>query len=58
MAIQLTRIARAASFALVLLSACIARAEDAAEIEVTYYHDDGQDELGIVFVGPPAAAIM
>ena len=26
--------------------------ERAAEIEVSYYHDDGQDEFGIVFVGP------
>jgi hypothetical protein len=31
--------------------------ERAAEIEVTYYHDDGQDELGIVFVGPTPEAI-
>lgn len=31
--------------------------ERAAEIEVTYYHDDGQDEFGIVFVGPTAEAI-
>lgn len=31
--------------------------ERAAEIEVTYYHDDGQDEFGVVFVGPTAEAI-
>jgi hypothetical protein len=31
--------------------------ERAAEIEVTYYHDDGQDEYAIVFVGPTAEAI-
>jgi hypothetical protein len=31
--------------------------ERAAEIEVTYYHDDGQDEFGIVFVGPTPEAI-
>jgi len=31
--------------------------ERAAEIEVSYYHDDGQDEFGIVFVGPTAEAI-
>ncbi|HEY9380196.1 MAG TPA: DUF6806 family protein [Burkholderiales bacterium] len=31
--------------------------ERAAEVEVTYYYDDGQDEFGIVFVGPTAEAI-
>jgi hypothetical protein len=31
--------------------------ERAAEVEVTYYHDDGQDEFGIVFVGPTPEAI-
>lgn len=31
--------------------------ERAAEIEVTYYHDDGQDEFGVVFVGPTPEAI-
>ncbi|MCL4801742.1 MAG: hypothetical protein KJ025_19280 [Burkholderiales bacterium] len=31
--------------------------ERAAEIEVTYYHDDGTDEYGIVFVGPTPEAI-
>jgi len=31
--------------------------EQAAEIEVTYYHEDGQDEYGVVFVGPTAEAI-
>jgi hypothetical protein len=31
--------------------------ERAAEIEVSYYHDDGQDELGVVFVGPTPEAI-
>lgn len=31
--------------------------ERAAEIEVTYYHEDGQDEYGVVFVGPTAEAI-
>jgi len=25
--------------------------ESAAEIEVSYYHDDGQDEFGMVFIG-------
>lgn len=31
--------------------------EAAAEIEVTYYDDDGNDEANIVFVGPTEAAI-
>ena len=31
--------------------------ERAAEIEITYYHDDGQDEFGVVFVGPTPEAI-
>lgn len=31
--------------------------ERAAEVEVTYYHEDGQDEFGIVFVGPTPEAI-
>jgi hypothetical protein len=31
--------------------------ESAAEIEVTYYHEDGQDEFGVIFVGPTAEAI-
>lgn len=31
--------------------------ERAAEVEVTYYHEDGQDEYGIVFVGPTVEAI-
>jgi hypothetical protein len=29
----------------------------AAEIEVSYYHDDGQDEFGMVFIGPTPEAI-
>ncbi len=29
----------------------------AAEIEVSYYHDDGQDEFGMVFVGPTPESI-
>lgn len=32
-------------------------AESAVEIEVSYYHDDGQDELGMVFVGPTPESI-
>lgn len=31
--------------------------ERAAEIEVTYYNDDGTDEFGLVFVGPTPEAI-
>jgi len=31
--------------------------ERAAEVEVTYYYEDGQDEFGIVFVGPTPEAI-
>jgi hypothetical protein len=31
--------------------------ERAAEIEITYYNDDGQDEYGVVFVGPTPEAI-
>ena len=31
--------------------------ESAAEIEVSYYHDDGQDEFGMVFVGPTPESI-
>jgi hypothetical protein len=29
----------------------------AAGIEISYYHDDGQDEFGVVFVGPTPEAI-
>jgi hypothetical protein len=32
-------------------------AERAAEIEVTYYHDDGSDDYQLVFVGPTPEAI-
>jgi hypothetical protein len=32
-------------------------AEEAAEVEVSYYHDDGRDEYGVVFVGPDAQAV-
>ena len=31
--------------------------EAAAEVEVSYYHDDGQDEFGMVFVGPTPESI-
>lgn len=31
--------------------------ESAVEIEVSYYNDDGQDEFGMVFVGPTPEAI-
>jgi hypothetical protein len=32
--------------------------EEAAAVEVSYYHEDGQDEHGWVFVGPTADAIQ
>lgn len=32
-------------------------AEEASEIEVSYYHDDGRDEYGVVFVGPDARSV-
>jgi phenylpyruvate tautomerase PptA (4-oxalocrotonate tautomerase family) len=31
--------------------------EQAAEVQLSYYHEDGRDEIGIVFVGPNADAI-
>lgn len=31
--------------------------EAVAEIEITYYHEDGRDEFGVVFVGPSPASI-
>lgn len=31
--------------------------EQAAEVQLSYYHEDGRDEIGIVFVGPTADAI-
>ncbi len=32
--------------------------EEAAGVEVTYYHEDGRDERGMVFVGPTSDAIQ
>ncbi|MGH8617225.1 MAG: DUF6806 family protein [Burkholderiales bacterium] len=32
--------------------------EYASEIEVTWYHENGEDELGLMFVGPTADAIQ
>jgi uncharacterized protein DUF6806 len=32
--------------------------EEAAAVEVSYYHEDGQDEHGWAFVGPTAEAIQ
>ena len=32
--------------------------EEACGIEVTYYHDDGRDEHGMVFVGPSLEAVQ
>jgi hypothetical protein len=31
--------------------------EQATEIQLSYYHEDGRDEIGIVFVGPSADSI-
>lgn len=31
--------------------------EEAAGVEITYYHEDGRDERGMVFVGPSSEAI-
>lgn len=39
------------------LGALCELSEQAAEVEVTYYHEDGRDEFGMVFVGPTAAAV-
>lgn len=39
------------------LSGLNAFTERAAEIEVTFYHDDGTDEYQLVFVGPTPEAI-
>ena len=33
-------------------------AEEAAGVEVTYYHEDGRDERGMAFVGPTPASIL
>ena len=32
--------------------------ESPAEIDVTYYHEDGRDEFGVVFVGPSPESIV
>ena len=39
------------------LSALCEYTEAPAEVEVTYYHEDGRDEFGVVFVGPSPDAI-
>ena len=31
--------------------------EQATEVQLSYYHEDGRDEIGIVFVGPNAESI-
>ncbi|MBI2317573.1 MAG: hypothetical protein HYY28_15040 [Betaproteobacteria bacterium] len=33
-------------------------AEEAAGVEVTYYHEDGRDERGMAFVGPTPESIL
>jgi hypothetical protein len=37
--------------------ALCALSEEAAGVEVTYYHEDGRDEHGMVFVGPASEMI-
>jgi len=32
-------------------------AEQTCEVEISFYHDDGRDEFGVVFIGPSAEAI-
>ena len=39
------------------LQALCSHTESAVEIEISYYHDDGQDEFGMVFVGPTPESI-
>lgn len=39
------------------LSALCEYSETTVEIDVTYYHEDGRDEFGVVFVGPSPDAI-
>lgn len=39
------------------LSALCEFSESTTEVEITYYHEDGRDEFGVVFVGPTPAAI-
>lgn len=39
------------------LSALCEYSEAVAEVEITFYHEDGRDEFGVVFVGPSPAAI-
>lgn len=39
------------------LQALCRATEQATEIQLSYYHEDGRDEIGIVFVGPNAESI-
>lgn len=39
------------------LQALSAFAEQTSVVEISYYHDDGQNEFGVVFVGPTPEAI-
>lgn len=32
-------------------------AEQTAEVEISFFHEDGRDEFGVVFIGPSADAI-
>jgi hypothetical protein len=39
------------------LEALSAHCEEAAPVDITYYHEDGHDEFDVMFVGPTVAAI-
>lgn len=39
------------------LEALNAYCEEAAPVDITYYHEDGRDEFDVMFVGPTAEAI-
>lgn len=39
------------------LDALNAYCEEAAPVDITYYHEDGRDEFDVIFVGPTAESI-
>ena len=39
------------------LEALNAYCEEAAPVDITYYHEDGRDEFDVIFVGPTAESI-
>ena len=39
------------------LEALSAYCEEAAPVDITYYHEDGRDEFDVMFVGPTSASI-